>query len=696
MGFFDRLRSKFASGTQISQSQIGRGDPLGPWAQLRGMFEPRQVNPFLLEALREAVAPIDGGIGRLVTLDGIVAVEGGNDRLTAEIEDWMNNVVVGDTELGLQAFVDQLGGESYEQGCGIGEWVPDRRGRDIVALRVADTKGVHFRRTESELEVWYRPPGNVDATRRDGTHNVEAVLRNNFLLGASTDALIGAGLTQLDTDRLLYTGNRVEAGDPYGVSMIRSLEFVSQILLQLQNATGHVWSRYGDPPLSLTYKAKASRISQPQLDERRNRLATDLANVLAAKRKGNAADFVQAIGADDEITITVIGAQDQILEIEMPARHLLEQVVSKFGLPAWMLGFQWSTSERLAEQQSEVVLQESRTRWQRRAPYLTRLVATMLRLRGRSWKVGDWKLVQHLPNLHDELKRAQAGFLLAQTDLMLRGELNATPQPAGTDQGAAKSLTWPAPPLQIVRKSAGDGAEPFAEPDPELPALESRTIRALQGAWKRAERQLIDRLGLTPAKREGELFEFTAQMLLLLQEIANQMEAEGADALTRGLFDAWLRGVANAATDLDLAQVLTEIPAALREAIGQRGLQLVRNVVIRAMTDDVGAALAQGAFDGLNSTEVASRLRQRFGVYDYDWERLARSEITLAQSEGKQAEYQEAGVDSYDYVTMRDALVSSICREHERNGPYPVGGGPLPMRDSHPNCRCTTKPRVGE
>ena len=241
-----------------------------------------------------------------------------------------------------------------------------------------------------------------------------------------------------------------------------------------------------------------------------------------------------------------------------------------------------------------------------------------------------------------------------------------------------------------------EGAEPFAEPDPELPALESRTIRALQGAWKRAERQLIDRLGLTPAKREGELFEFTAQMLLLLQEIANQMEAEGADALTRGLFDAWLRGVANAATDLDLAQMLTEIPAALREAIGQRGLQLVRNVVIRAMTDDVGAALAQGAFDGLNSTEVASRLRQRFGVYDYDWERLARSEITLAQSEGKQAEYQEAGVDSYDYVTMRDALVSSICREHERNGPYPVGGGPLPMRDSHPNCRCTTKPRVGE
>ena len=433
---------------------------------------------------------------------------------------------------------------------------------------------------------------------------------------------------------------------------------------------------------------------------------------MAAKRKGNAADFVQAIGADDEITITVIGAQDQILEIEMPARHLLEQVVSKFGLPAWMLGFQWSTSERLAEQQSEVVLQESRTRWQRRAPYLTRLVATMLRLRGRSWKAGDWKLVQHLPNLHDELKRAQAGFLLAQTDLMLRGELNATPQPAGTDQGAAKWFgpdlsplfvpPWAHPPglglgWKTTRKSASDdGAEPFAEPDPELPALEARTIRALQGAWKRAERQLIDRLGLTPTKREGELFEFTAQMLLVLQEIANQMEAEGADALTRGLFDAWLRGVANAATDLDLAQVLTEIPAALREAIGQRGLQLVRNVVIRAMTDDVGAALAQGAFDGLNSSEVASRLRQRFDVYNYDWERLARSEITLAQSEGKQAEYQEAGVDSYDYVTMRDALVSSICREHERNGPYPVGGGPLPMRDSHPNCRCTTKPRVGE
>ena len=448
MGLIDRIKRAFGAAgethTLKSGSKIGEAMALGPWSGLHEWFLARQVNPHLYEALREAIAPIDGGINRLVTMDGIVRVRGDDETLVAEIEDFIEHVPVNDMECGLQTFVDGMGNERYEQGYAVGEFVPDRRGRDIVGLRVADSKGVHFRReTDGRMRVLYRPPARAEVTRRDGTHHVEALLRNSFANESTTDVLLGAGFAELDSAWLVYEGLNNEAGNPYGVSMMRSIEFVSQILLAIQNATDQLWKRFGDPPLMLTYKTK-NRAVKPgtggELERRRTQLATDLANAMSAKRKGNSVDFVQAIGADDDITVGIIGAQDKIIEIELPARHMLEQIVSKFGLPSWMLGFHWSTAERLAEQQSQIVLQESRTRFVRRRPGLSRLIATMLRLRGRTWERGAWELYQELPNLHDELKRAQAQFLLAQTEMMLRGGFDPfadEPLP-GTDQGAAK------------------------------------------------------------------------------------------------------------------------------------------------------------------------------------------------------------------------------------------------------------------
>src|SRR5690606_21877120 len=105
------------------------------------------VNPHLYEALREALPVLDGAINRLVTVDGIIRVRGGNDALVQEIErDLLDNIPVNDAEAGLQAFYSSQGGEVYEQGLGVGEMVMDGRGKELIALRVADSKGVAFSR----------------------------------------------------------------------------------------------------------------------------------------------------------------------------------------------------------------------------------------------------------------------------------------------------------------------------------------------------------------------------------------------------------------------------------------------------------------------------------------------------------------------------------------------------------------------
>src|SRR5690606_33538609 len=151
---------------------------------------------------------------------------------------------------------------------------------------------------------------------------------------------------------------------------------------------------YGDPPLSMTYKTKSPALRQEDLDKRRDRLAQDLAATMDAKRAGNSVDFVQAVAADDEIVINVIGAAGSVSELAMPALHVLEPLVATFGIASCRLGFHGSTAERLAEAQSAIALQESKTRFAGRVPASTRLVAPRLRLRGRLWRPGDWEVYQ--------------------------------------------------------------------------------------------------------------------------------------------------------------------------------------------------------------------------------------------------------------------------------------------------------------
>lgn len=467
------LESLARKSSVASNSVVRNASSLGPWSGLQNWYIPRQVNPALYEAMREAIAPIDGAINRMVTMDGIIRVEGDDDALVAEIDDWVRNVPVNDLQRGLQTFKDALGQEMYEQGCAIGEYITDAKARDIVGLRVADSKGILFRRTADDFECWYQRP--VPATvRGDGTDRVEQMLRSSH--ASMTTAQVGqSGYVRVPLDRIIYQSFANEADNPYGVSLLRSMEFCAQILLVIQNATEQVWRRFGDPPLSLTYKTKNRKLTQSDLAARQVKLSNDLANAMNAKRQGNTADFVQAIGADDELVISVIGAQDKIIEIETPARHVLEQIVAKTGLPSWMLGFHWSTAERLAESQGNIVIQESRTRWARSEPAYTGMVANLLRMRGRTWKRGAWKLTQELPNLSDVLKMAQAEFLKAQTVLMLSGQQPVNPAD-GTEAGKVLQRHID----RIAAKLVGFDAESMRKMLADPACIDAMVVEAMQ------------------------------------------------------------------------------------------------------------------------------------------------------------------------------------------------------------------------
>lgn len=436
----------------MSTSTIVRASmTLGPWDALLHTFVPQQVNPYFYEALRRSMPLLDGGIDCKVLLDGLVRFDrespGIDKGLTDEIEAAMSEIPVDDAEVGLQSLYEIMGNESYEQGFAIAERVMDARGRRLVALRTGDSKGAFaLRQTDGSIEWYYRPPVYMVNVHGNGQDYTEVVLRNNGIT-VSPGQLSELNYAQLDKSRLIYNAFHPESNSPYGTSVIRSIEFVSQNLLRIQNATGRAWDRFGDPVFKLTYATKNRKLIGKDLDTRRAQLAQDLANALSAKRNGNSADFVQAIGADDTITLEVIGGKGDVLEIQMPAQHMAEQILAKLRVPGWMLGLTEAQAGRMADQQSEMVLMESKVRFERRKPALNSIVSTWLRGEKYTWKPGDWAIVQELPNLRDVMKQAQARFLNAQADMMASGNMPNNPQTptgvtasTGGDPNALKSI----------------------------------------------------------------------------------------------------------------------------------------------------------------------------------------------------------------------------------------------------------------
>lgn len=248
----------------------------------------------------------------------------------------------------------------------------------------------------------------------------------------------------------------------------------------------------------------------------------------------------------------------------------------------------------------------------------------------------------------------------------------------------------------VLGKAADDGAEPFAEPDRHLPRIERTAIRGLVLLWRALRDRTLRVLGLADAdkgaKTPAPTFAFDAQRGL--RELAEMEQvfiiAAGSERgpLLQGAFQMWVRGLENAAAEFDAEAAIVATRGRMHATLDQRGMDRVRNTTVRAFRDDIAADLARGVYDGENPRDVARALRRRFEVHDYDWERLARSELALAQARGKEAQYQQMGIEHYDFVTA-GAGVCVSCTGLAAGGPYRVGTGPLPMRDTHPGCRCS-------
>ena len=124
-------------------------------------------------------------------------------------------------------------------------------------------------------------------------------------------------------------------------------------------------------------------------------------------------DFV-AVG---DVQIKAIGADGQQMDSEVPVRQMLEQIVAKMGIPPFLLGLSWSSTERMSSQQADMLTSELTAYRRILEPAVLKICKTWLRLNGLDDTVEiDWNEI----TMQDEVDHANAAYLMAKTEQLLK------------------------------------------------------------------------------------------------------------------------------------------------------------------------------------------------------------------------------------------------------------------------------------
>lgn len=342
-------------------------------------YTPMNVNNSIYRSLREAVPIIDSAINKIVRLMGGFKFVTGNEFIDDEMNSFFASVNVGGNQMGIQSFVDNYVDQLLTYGTAVGEMLVDENG--FYALY------------NGELDV-------LDVKRKSNSIDLE------FYNNAT-----GAPIPVANPEKILFSVINPEAGKILGTSLLRGLPFVSDIMLKIFNSIGTNWERVGNLRYAVTYKPQNDGTDKAFAKERANQMAEAWKEAMSSK------DTVKDFVAVGDVKVNVIGADNQILDSEIPVRQMLEQIIAKTGLMPYMFGLSWSTTERMSQQQADVLTTELDSYRRAITPVLIKIAKTYLMANGIYKNVEvDWDNI----TLQDETELAHARLYNAEADKLIR------------------------------------------------------------------------------------------------------------------------------------------------------------------------------------------------------------------------------------------------------------------------------------
>lgn len=341
----------------------------------------------LYRQIREAVPVVDAAILKIIRLTGGFEVKCADRTAQAELAHFLKNVNVGRGQRGIDSFLASYLDSMITCGRAVGEIVTVGS-RDIAAVLCGNVEDVQIKEGETPLD---------------------------FTLCGAKD--FGMSEPFPRQNLLLFTPFNPEADSPYGVSMLRSMPFLCGILLKIYQSLGINWERAGNVRFAVVYKPQGDILDRSLAQERAEQIAAEWSAAMQSGKNGTVRDFV-AVG---DVDIKVIGADNQILDSEVPVRQILEQLIARTGIPPFLLGLNWSTTERMSAQQADLMTSELTAIRRTLTPVIEKICSLWLRMHGYACGFNvEWDAI----NLQDEVEEARAALFNAQAQQIMEDKSN--------------------------------------------------------------------------------------------------------------------------------------------------------------------------------------------------------------------------------------------------------------------------------
>ena len=369
-------RKKNVAGGVAAVCQL-RGGNAHPFGAMRGFVPLGGGEERVYREMREAIPVLDAAVGKMVRLCGGFTVKCRNAEAQKRLEQFLRVVPCGHGQVGMDSFLSGYLDSLLTYGRAIGELVV--AGGKLRAVCWGDVTALEIQEGENALEtvIW-----GMDE------HGLLRPLPYQQLL--------------------LFTTMNPEPGHPYGVSMFRGMPFLADILMKIYNTIGANWERAGNIRYSVICKG-GEDLDPAVVQERGKQVASEWSKAMEEVKNGTVRDFV-AVG---DVEIKVIGGEAPILDSEVPVRQILEQLVAKTGLPPFLLGLNWSTTERMSTQQADILTSELWALRRTVEPAVRKICRTFLALEGLDDR---FEILWDDISLQDITQEAQAELYKAQAE----------------------------------------------------------------------------------------------------------------------------------------------------------------------------------------------------------------------------------------------------------------------------------------
>lgn len=329
--------------------------------------------------LRTTVPVIDAAIQKIIRLCGGFQLMAEDPRLQEKLDQFVRSVPVGATGSSLQTFIDGCLDSLLTCGNALGEILVEEERGIVTGLQ--------------------NHPPELVSVQSGAFPN-----QRTYLLREADNT---AGTILPHPERIIFTALAPPPGKIYGVSVLHGLPALSRILLRIYECIGQNYDRIGNVRYAVTYRPGNDPTGLAYASERTKQIAEQWTEGMRAGARGEVRDFV----CSGDVDIKVIGSENTLLNTEIPVRQLLEQLLAKLSIPPFLLGLNWSSTERMSSQQADILTSELEYYRRLLEPILIQVGRLFLGLCGFESDVTvQWENI----NLQDETELAQARLWNAQ------------------------------------------------------------------------------------------------------------------------------------------------------------------------------------------------------------------------------------------------------------------------------------------